>query len=197
MARGNRTKFTILGVLTHGPRSGYDIKKFIEGSVDNFWRESYGQIYPTLRQLAKDGLVTKTTEATQGRPNRLVYAITDMGRQALRTWLGEPADPPIPRLELLLKLFFGAEVAPEVSLAHVRRRRELARHQVERLRSVEARLNETQADSPHLPFWLMTVGQGIRVCEALLDWCQEAESTLRSLSGDDHADSGGSGEPAD
>ena len=44
MARSNRTRYTVLGTLTHGPMTGYDIKKFIESSINNFWRESYGQI---------------------------------------------------------------------------------------------------------------------------------------------------------
>ena len=87
MPRANRTRYTILGVLTRGPMTGYDIKRYIEISVGNFWRESYGQIYPTLRSLTEDGLVRRQTRQQRGRPGRHVYSITGKGRKELREWL--------------------------------------------------------------------------------------------------------------
>lgn len=60
MASPSRTIYAILGFLTVKPMSGYDIKKAVEVSIANFWKESYGQIYPMLKRLAKEGLVEKT-----------------------------------------------------------------------------------------------------------------------------------------
>ncbi|MGH9601902.1 MAG: PadR family transcriptional regulator, partial [Terriglobales bacterium] len=47
----NTTRFALLGLLSLGPQSGYDLKKRMEQSIAHFWSESYGQIYPTLRRL--------------------------------------------------------------------------------------------------------------------------------------------------
>ena len=53
--------YAILGFLAQRPMSGYDIKRSVEESVDNFWSESFGQIYPILRRLAEQGMVEKAT----------------------------------------------------------------------------------------------------------------------------------------
>src|SRR5260221_14788803 len=54
----SRTKYTILGMLTIAPMSGYEIKKAIQRSTAFFWSESEGQIYPALAQCLEKGWVT-------------------------------------------------------------------------------------------------------------------------------------------
>src|SRR5437868_15510344 len=93
-------------MLTLKPMSGYDIRATIAESIAYFWTESYGQIYPTLKRLAKDKLVTRRGELARGR-QRNVYSITDAGREALAEWLRRPAEARPPRNELLFKLFFA------------------------------------------------------------------------------------------
>jgi len=44
----NPTARAILGVLSFGPSSGYDIKAFVDGTLRFFWAASYGSIYPEL-----------------------------------------------------------------------------------------------------------------------------------------------------
>ncbi|MBA3604138.1 MAG: PadR family transcriptional regulator, partial [Parachlamydiaceae bacterium] len=47
MAKSNKSRFAIMGMLALAPKSsGYDIKKLMEGSTQYFWKESYGSIYP-------------------------------------------------------------------------------------------------------------------------------------------------------
>jgi DNA-binding PadR family transcriptional regulator len=161
--------------------TGYDIKKFIESSISNFWHESYGQIYPTLKALADDGLVTRNVEQQEGKPNRYVYSITDQGRDELREWLIEPAVRPVPRLELLLKLFFGAEVSVEANRRHVARFREEVSQSLAYLRGIRPRLEEQHERAPGLPYWLLGIQQGFVVQEALLEWCDHADAVFDSL----------------
>lgn len=54
----NRSRYAILGALTIRPMSGYDIRQFFAKSVSHFWDESYGQIYPILKGLHSEGLVS-------------------------------------------------------------------------------------------------------------------------------------------
>lgn len=49
----------------------------IGASVCHFWSESYGQVYPTLHELEREGLVTVTSESSDGDRERKVYALTD------------------------------------------------------------------------------------------------------------------------
>ena len=46
--------------------TGYGLRQAIAGSVGHFWQESFGQLYPTLRRLAQEGLVE--ARATPRRP---------------------------------------------------------------------------------------------------------------------------------
>ena len=89
--RGGTTSHALLGMLSLGAGSGYDLKKRIEGSIAHFWSESYGQIYPMLSRLADEGLAERTHERQQGKPDRQVYAITARGREELARWLATPA----------------------------------------------------------------------------------------------------------
>jgi DNA-binding PadR family transcriptional regulator len=119
MARVNGTRQVVLGFLTWRPMSGYDIKKIVEQSVSNFWSESYGQIYPTLRALVREGLASRVPTDVKGERRRNVYAITEKGRAALRRWLEDPVTPGPRRNELLLKLFFVRQVGGEAAKRHI------------------------------------------------------------------------------
>lgn len=119
MATPNRTRFAILGFLTLGPMSGYDIKKLIEDSVANFWSESFGQLYPALRWLTQEGLIEKNEAPSEGGRPRHVYSINDREREALTSWQREPTEPPPLRIELLLKLFFGARTDRATNRAQI------------------------------------------------------------------------------
>lgn len=176
--RKNRTRYTILGVLTHGAMSGYDVKSFIERSIGNFWHESYGQIYPTLRVLEEEGLVERATEEGRGRPDRNVYSITASGKETLREWLVLPAEPETPRHELLLKMFFGTQVEPEDNLAHVERYRAESLETLDMLRDASSRLIETVPDDDNLPFWLLAIRLGVLANEVVVKWCDEADRVL-------------------
>src|SRR4051812_32669381 len=113
------TKYAVLGVLTFGNMSGYDIRNIISGSIAYFWSESFGQIYPTLRKLAADYLIKPVKSEQTSERERQVYAITDKGRRELRGWLTEMPHPQPPRSEMLFKLFFGREIPVAASREHI------------------------------------------------------------------------------
>ncbi len=73
-----------LGVLSFKEASGYELKKEIEeGMYSHFIDASFGSIYPALTQMNAEGLLTFRSEEQLGRPDKKVYAITDMGRANL------------------------------------------------------------------------------------------------------------------
>ena len=162
--------------------SGYDIKKLIETSISNFWSESYGQIYPMLKQLVAEKLLTRTVKKQDGKPDRHVYALTAAGRRELQDWLVEAPLRSVARNELLLKLFFGEEVPAEASLLHLDGFRALHTELVARYQAIESRIKTEHGDNPNAPFWLITVRYGRAESEALLRWCDESAATLKSLS---------------
>ena len=69
---GNAVTPVILGLLAIGPRSGYEIKATVDRSTRYFWAASYGQIYPELRRLEREGLIEGENAPTGGaEPARL------------------------------------------------------------------------------------------------------------------------------
>jgi DNA-binding PadR family transcriptional regulator len=181
MPRENKSKYALMGILSLGPMSGYDIKKTIEVSLGNFWSESYGQIYPILKSLVEEGLATSTVETQTGKPNRHVYALTDAGRREFGRWLRRPSEYEVGRSELLLKLFFGWQVPVDESRRKVEAFRDLQEGLLRKYEGIEQWLKETEADEPGLPYWLVTVSYGKHVSRALVEWCDETLAGLRSM----------------
>lgn len=162
------------------PMSGYDVKKTIEGSVGNFWSESYGQIYPMLKGLVAEGLATPSVEDGDGGRERTVYALTDAGREELGRWLGMPVEYEVGRIEILLKLFFGWQVPADENRRKVLEFRELHQGLLRKYEAIEGSLKAEHAEHPGLPYWLMTVNYGRHVSRALTDWCEETLEALEA-----------------
>jgi PadR family transcriptional regulator, regulatory protein AphA len=180
-AKPNTSRYAVLGVLSLGPMTGYDIKKVIEGSIAHFWSESYGQIYPILKSLAAEGLAEPRTERQRGKPDRRVHSLTTKGREELRRWLAIPARAETFRSELLLKLFLGG--AADV-VASIRQVEHFRAHQQALQRTygeLERRLRRDMASHPELPFWLITLGFGQHRNGALLAWSDQTLKTLARL----------------
>lgn len=181
MAQPNRTKTALLGFLTWGPMSGYDIGQLIQGSISYFWSEGFGRIYPMLSQLAKDGLATRVETRSDGGRPRNVFEITAKGRDELTHWLREPTVPRPVRDERLLKLFFGARTDPGASRDQIEAHRAEFEGSLESYREVRDRLESLTKPPPDQRFWLMTLRHGELVAEANLRWCEEVLEEIHRI----------------
>jgi len=176
-----KSRYAILGMLSICPRSGYDIKKGIEGSISNFWSESYGQIYPILKRLVSEKLVVKSVQRQSGKPDRHVYELTTRGRVELRGWLGKRAVPKVQRDEFLLKLFFGEEVPAATNLKHVEQFRENQLELLAKYQALEKGIRSKYGGDPNSPYWLMTLQYGRAVSRALVEWCDQSSMKLKRM----------------
>ena len=172
---------SLLGILSLRPMSGYDIRKFVMENLGYFWKESYGQIYPMLKQMARQGLVESRIERANGKPDRQIYSLTATGHTELKKWLTEPATLPSPRNELLLKLFFGERGKTEDMLRHISEF--CARHEalLQEYSRVEKWLYHTHPSHPGLPYWLITLDYGKRNSQMLLEWSEAAQRKLERI----------------
>ena len=183
MSQRSRTPQTILGCLTIEPMSGYDIKQFLEQTVSHIWSESYGQIYPALRKLEEEGLIKGRDEPGERGQEKRVYRITDSGREKLKAWLHEPAQPVQARFEHSLKLFFGHIVGPEVSLEHLDRLRRQTEADLARYRAWEEELGDWAEREPEsrATYGLVVLRGGVLYSETVLEWCDESARRLGAL----------------
>jgi len=74
-ARRGDVRTGLLSLLADKPMHGYDLIRELEQRSGGMWRPSPGSVYPSLQQLADEGLVT-STEVDSKR----TYEITDEGR---------------------------------------------------------------------------------------------------------------------
>jgi PadR family transcriptional regulator AphA len=124
-------KYTLLGFLSYGPQTGYDLKKHIDNSTQFFWHARLSQIYPALKKLAEEGLVEATVVPQEGKPDKKIYCITEAGRATLMDWLAEPVDKLSPTKDpALLKLFFSGALDKATVLAQIHRQLALHRAQL-------------------------------------------------------------------
>jgi len=65
----------LLKLLDEQPRHGYEILQLLEERLASTYAPSPGSVYPRLRRLEADGLVTHAE-----RGGRKVYTVTDAGR---------------------------------------------------------------------------------------------------------------------
>lgn len=174
----NDTTYAILGILTTHCRSGYDIKQFIDQSLAHFWKISYGQIYPTLKQIVSEGLAELDTRPQSGRPDRHEYRLTDKGKSALREWLSQPISQiPVERNEVLLKLFFGKHQSTAHTVDLLERYKEMLTVRLDVYlgieQSIRAHAPEDKRPSD-ATYWLLTLDYGKRTTQAAIEWCEAA-----------------------
>jgi DNA-binding PadR family transcriptional regulator len=179
--RASSSREVLLGLLAIEPMSGYDLGITIRASVGHIWNESYGQIYPNLKKMAADGLVTAKVERQKGKPDRTIYSVTKKGHERLTNWLTVPPQPEIPRNEFLLKLFFGERIPTEILIGWVERMVEDESAVLRELTRVEHEEIAQNRHYPGAPYWKMAARFGQLELKAHLKWAEETLKELRKL----------------
>jgi DNA-binding PadR family transcriptional regulator len=176
-------RYIILGLLGIKPMSGYDIKKWVDVSFRYFWDIGYGQIYPTLKTLESEGLVTRKNDRAEGGPVRNLYTITAKGKTELDTWLLAPEQK---EYEILLKIYFGNGLPPAILKEKVRvfqKKREQELTEIEKTDSYLAGLPDTMTVKP----FLRSVGAcGTMTYKAQIAWAEETLTMLDSVNSTGH-----------
>jgi PadR family transcriptional regulator, regulatory protein PadR len=68
------------------PLYGYQIAKSIEGAWGEGVPVKQGTLYPVLRSMEENGLLSSRVEPSVSGPPRKYYSITDRGRAVLGDW---------------------------------------------------------------------------------------------------------------
>jgi len=177
MARGRQTELAILGALSVAPMTGYAVREEIRQVLGHFWSESYGQIYPTLAELQRNGLI----EAQQGtRPGSSTYTLTAAGRRQLADLLRQPQQPSPPRNPLMLRLFFGHTLGADACRVLLRQAKGEAERRLGQFQAIRAEL-ATDPHTKHHPYWLLTISAGEHTARAAIAWADESLAALGQL----------------
>jgi len=168
------TEYAVLGLLTFGERSGYELDKLAGRSIGYFWRPAKSKIYAILPRLVERGFAESSMVTQSKRPDKQLYRITTEGSRALKAWLD--ADEPVrgvSRDGLLLKLFFGANADPESLRAQLLGRKERAEKQLVELEEIEQAI-DTEGDF----FPYLTLLHGLEDARSTIAWAERALAAL-------------------
>ena len=157
----NATAGSILGLLSRGPMTGWELYAAFDESIGNFWSITRSQIYRELRSLEAAGLVEV---GSAGKRERRTCSITEQGRAVFSAWIARMPGDELIRFPLLLTTFFGDSVPPETLKAACIEHRRI---HAARLAAYEARLPEARANEY---FASLALDFGMDYERAVLAW---------------------------
>ena len=73
----------VLAMLRDGDSYGYDIADSLSGKI----KLADGTVYPILRKLAAEGMVSTYLKESQNGPPRKYYHLTDRGKEVLEEYI--------------------------------------------------------------------------------------------------------------
>jgi PadR family transcriptional regulator, regulatory protein AphA len=167
------TEGALLGMLAQGERSGYEILRDVEGSIEYLWSPSRSQIYRVLPRLVERGLARSREVEQRGRPDKALYALTPAGKRALRDWLEDVEDKPADRTVYPLKIFFCDFASPATALAQLAAYRRYLERLLARYREIEAGPPDTRFLYPRL-----VLAHGFARVTSTITWIDEATATI-------------------
>lgn len=181
MAKSGKSQFAILGMLALLKEStGYDLKKHMESSTQYFWKETFSSIYPVLEDLENQKLIVRVKEATKKNDRKSnTYRLTSEGQRILEDWLMQPAEAIQLRNELLLKLFFGNMVSPDVVIQHLEAYKKELKAKLIIYQENKNELSKLNASESL--YSLITLDHGIRHIATSLRWCDDSVKILKSV----------------
>ncbi len=174
---------TILGFLSWRPQTGYDLKKLIAESEILPWSGNNNQIYKTLLELHRAGLVTVEVEQQEALPARKVYSITPVGQTELRQWVRSEPEAPGFRNGFLIQLLWADQLsAAELTDLLDRYEREVNLEVVRVQEILRRRRGSPDRTSRETYLWSMLHENRIRGYQAELDWLRDLREGLRGAS---------------
>ena len=174
-------RYAVLGLLNRRSMTGYELTQEFNSALKEFWSARHSQIYPELKKLTDEGLVTFEVEPGGPALEKKRYTMTDAGRREFMAWEKKPrALKPTPKDEFRLQLFFSDCLRPRDRKALLAHQLEGHRARLEHLRGNAAAFgNEPAAlDAPAFSDYLVLLG-AIEREEGAIRWlkrCLELEA---------------------
>lgn len=168
-------KYSILGLLHYKPMHGYRLKEHLERNFGHMWSINYGQIYPNLKKMKDEGLISMHEEVRPGEkgPPRKRYSITEAGRNVFQEWLtASPEGSMLLRDPFLMRFVFFGFGQTEKAVAAVEEQIDIYGKQLAR------RYTNLQRWEHSGIYVKMMADLGVRMNEMFLDWLKNCRREL-------------------
>jgi len=168
-------RYFVLGLLAQQPMSGYDIKRFVKGLSWLIGSPSSGSLYPALRGLREEELVSVEVVPGVDKPPRKIYSIEQAGRDRLKEWIEKPIMSDAPLKSFVMRLLLADSFSPANLEAYLQQRRtQVATHQADL-----AKMNDRMSSGKDLGLRL-ALDYGLELASAEMAWLDD---TLINLDG--------------
>ncbi|PZO37791.1 MAG: PadR family transcriptional regulator [Pseudanabaena frigida] len=166
--------YAILVSLICEPKSGYDLAKQFDGTVGFFWQATHQQIYRELTKLEQQNWISAEAIAQEGRPDKKIFSVTDLGLIHLKEWLLQPSEVAIAKDDFLLKIYAGYLIPGEAITQKIESHRQLHQQQLEIYQAIERNFFSSPQDCTiEARFAYLTLLRGIVFEKGWIDWCDE------------------------
>ncbi len=170
-------KMGLLALLAEGPQYGYHLRSAFEERTAATWPLNVGQVYTTLTRLERADLV----EPAGSEEGRVLYRITDGGRDEVAAWFMSPvARTQSARDELAIKLVLAVTV-PGVDVGAVIQQQRTATMAALQQHIRAKRQSENLAET-------LVLDGLVFQCEAEIRWLDHCEARLRRAAAEQRAD---------
>ena len=165
----------ILVSLVDCPQSGYDLAKRFDGSVGFFWKATHQQIYRELTKLEELEWLKAQNIIQDGRPDKKQFTLTELGIEMLKIWIAQPCQPSPNKEELLVKIYAGHLVEPQLLAIELQRHLQLHREKLAIYQQIELSMKAgSNVQIQKLKYPYLTLRMGIKFEIAWIEWCEEA-----------------------
>lgn len=178
-------KHGLLGLLSYGRMTGYELDKTFKDSLNFFWQAQTSQIYRELNAMEKLGWLTSEIVFQTDKPNKRQYSITDMGKAELYKWLNESSlDSEFQiRSAFLMKLFFSGERNVDENIMMLENYKKRCMDVMEALEGTDGNIEDYRScasSNQQALYWGLTAAFGKSYFKMCLDW---ADSAIKLLEG--------------
>ena len=169
-------RYALLGLLAEEPASGYDLTRKFERNLQRYaWHAQNSQVYPELKNLAAEGLVSVIDTGPRGRR---IYAISEEGRTELRRWMRSPPDVFLVRNEFVLRLFLLTALEPDEARALIGQIAADSAAELAALREQVDKFDAAAQPGTALQLQRLVAEYGLRSFQTLHDWALWAEQYI-------------------
>src|SRR4051794_27065660 len=138
-------ELAVLGLLHESPLHGYELRKRLNTLLGTFRAFSYGSLYPCLKGMLADGLITEEPTppggAGAGRRSKIVYRLTAEGKEHFQELLDQSGPASWEDENFGVHFAFFSQTGAEVRMRILEGRRSRLE---ERLDNVKTSLSRTR-----------------------------------------------------
>ncbi len=180
-------KYALLGFLNYQSMTGYQLKKYFDQSIGNFWNASLSQIYPTLNQMYEEGLLDVEFIQQDLLPNAKKYTITSLGKEELINWLNGDFKRDTFRSEMLVRLFFSSNISKEQVVTQLEELLQASQEKILIYKEQEKHIVENHFLAEDMAdeaiFWSLTADYGIMQEDFISTWCKACIQKIETSKG--------------